>query len=330
MNKSIILGVIGITIISGILGVYFTSLETDNITNSNPIKISVNAWPGYSHVFIAQEKGFFETNGVNVELMLRADYSESQELYLNGEADGVFEVLTDTIIHNSNGIETKVVYVSDYSTTGDVIVGSVDHLSDLKGKTIGIEGINGFSHIFVLKALEEKANLQESDVFFKVVSAQDVLTFLDDGTISAGHTWEPTKSQSLRNGYTLLASAEDVSGIITDVLAFDAQIIEERPEDIAAIVKSIIQARDFLEQNRDEGITIMAEHEGISYDEMSDGLDGVYLLNLEDNRFSMKNSQDNKSLHHTGSFISKFYLDRGQMDVMPDLDDIIDDQFLYE
>jgi NitT/TauT family transport system substrate-binding protein len=330
MNKSIILGVIGIIIISGILGVYFTSLETDNITNPNPIKISVNAWPGYSHVFIAQEKGFFETNGVNVELMLTSNYSESQELYLNGETDGIFEVFTDTIMHNANGIETKVVYVSDYSTTGDVIVGSVDHLSDLKGKTIGIGGINGFSHIFVLKALEEKANLQELDVFFKVVSAQDVLTFLDDDTISAGHTWEPIKSQSLRNGYTILASAEDVSGIITDVLAFDAQIIEERPEDIAAIVKSMIQARDFIEQNRDEGITIMAEQVGISYDEMSDGLDGVYLLNLEDNQFSMKNSQEDKSLYHTGSFISNFYLDRGQINVMPDLDDIIDDQFLDE
>jgi NitT/TauT family transport system substrate-binding protein len=329
VNKWIISGIIAVAVIIGILGVSFTSLEINNITkNEEPIKISVNAWPGYSHVFIAKEMGFFEANGVNVELLLKEDYSESQELYLTGESDGIFEVFTDTIIHNVNGIETKIVYVADYSTTGDVIVGSVENLSDLKGKTIGVEGINSFSHIFMLKVLEEKANLQESDVFFKVVSAQDVLQYLEDGSISAGHTWEPTKSESLNQGYTLLASAEDVSGIITDVLAFDSQIIEDRPDDIDAIVKSLIQARDFIEQDRDTSVTIMAEQVGISYDEMSDGLDGVYLLNLEDNQFSMKNSQDTRSLYHTGSFIADFFLDRGQIDVMPNFDEIIDDQFL--
>ena len=328
MNK-VIVPVIVAAVVIGIIGISFTSFEPSSVSkNQEPIKISVNAWPGYAHVFVAQEMGFFKDNGVNVELILRQDYTESQELYLNGDADGVFEVFTDTIVHNANGINTKAVYVADYSTTGDVIVGSVDSLSDLKDKMIGVESLNSFSHIFVLKALEEKAHLLESDVFFQVVPANEVLMYLENGDISAGHTWEPVKSQSLNQGYSLLATAEDVSGIITDVLAFDSQIVEDKPDDIDAIVKSMIQAQEFVELNRNQSVKIMADATGMSVDEMSSGLDGVYLLDLENNKSTMRDSQDPKSLFRTGTFIAEFFLERGQIDVIPNMNSIIDAQFL--
>ena len=31
-----------------------------------PIKIAASTWPGWSHVFLAQEKGFFKENNVDV------------------------------------------------------------------------------------------------------------------------------------------------------------------------------------------------------------------------------------------------------------------------
>lgn len=36
-----------------------------------PIKISINVWPGYAIAYLAQEKGFFKQNGVEVELILK-------------------------------------------------------------------------------------------------------------------------------------------------------------------------------------------------------------------------------------------------------------------
>ena len=63
-----------------------------------PIKIGINIWPGYAHAFIALYKGFFKNNGVNVELVLCKEYSESQNLYMNGDVDGIFGVFADVII----------------------------------------------------------------------------------------------------------------------------------------------------------------------------------------------------------------------------------------
>ena len=147
--------------------------QVDKKTEKSPIKIVLNAWPGYAHVFIAQKKGFFKRHNVEVELIFTKEYPAAQKVFQNGDADGIAEVYTDTIFRSINDIPSKVVYVSDYSNTGDVIIGKSDALSSLKGKTIGIESINSFSHIFVLRALEN-VGLTEGDVQFEIVPAPKV------------------------------------------------------------------------------------------------------------------------------------------------------------
>lgn len=145
-----------------------------------PIKISINVWPGYAYAFLAQEKGFFKKNNVDVELILKQSTPESLELFTNGEVEGCFDILGDIVMITAKGIPGKIVCVADYSDTGDVIIGrpEIRFLAELKGKTISFEGVNTFSHIFVLSALE-KAGLAEYDVKFANVSAHDVLAALE-------------------------------------------------------------------------------------------------------------------------------------------------------
>lgn len=296
-----------------------------------PIKIAINVWPGYASAFIAQEKGFFDRNGVDVELLLKDGYSEAQELYTNREVDGIFEVYTDTIFHNSEGIPTKVVYVSDYSDAGDVIIGKPEFnsLADLKDKKVSIDGINSFSHLFVLTALEQ-SGLKESDMQFENIPAHDVLTALEEGRIDAGHTWEPVKSAAVEKGYKILGKAGDVPGIITDVLSFNSKIIKERPEDIQAIVKSLVEAQDYLKNNWDEGLQISADKEGMSKEEMEEGVNGVHLQGLNGNIKAFTKSDETTSLYGSGKMIAEFYLERGQLSSIPDFDEIVEPKFVND
>ena len=96
----------------------------------------------------------------------------------------------------------------DYSETGDVIIGSINSIEELKGKTIGVEGINTFSHIFALRTIESYG-MSEGDVFFEIVLAQDVVKKIEDGTIQAGHTWEPTKSEGVAGARSVHDGAAD-------------------------------------------------------------------------------------------------------------------------
>ena len=331
MNKTRIIlpSAVAVAAIVGI-SIFFLSPITDQENSQDePLKIAINVWPGYSHAFIAQEMGLFEKNNVEVELILKEEYSEAQQVYIDGDSDGIFEVFSDSIFHNFNDVETKIVYVADYSVSGDVIIGTGNSLSEMKGKKIGVEGFNSFSHIFVLKALEN-VGLLESDVEFANVPAHDVLRSLEAGEIDAGHTWEPTKSKAIDKNYKILAEAGDVPGIITDVLSFNVKVMEQRPDDIQAVVKSLLEAHDFIVQNREEAIRIMSTATDMNPDEMDEGVNGVYHLSLEDNLNAMKMSSEPTSLYNNGEFIAEFYWERGQINEIPDFDEIIEQKFVIQ
>lgn len=295
----------------------------------DPIKIGINIWPGYAYAFIAQEKGFFKKNNVDVELILKKDITESKELYKNGEVDGLFDVFSDIIMLNVKGISTQVVYVVDYSDAGDVIIGRPEYnsLVDLRDKKVSFDGINSFSHMFVLKALV-KVGLKEPDLKFENIPAMDVLTALEEKKIAAGHTWEPITTQALERGYKILAKAGDFPGIITDVLAFREEVIKERPDDVKQIVVSILEALDFFSSDREESLEIMSKAESMTKLELEKGIKGVHLLNLQENGIAMKKSDEPMSLYNLGKMVMNFYAQRGQLSGTIPLDKIIKPKFV--
>ncbi|MFC1624361.1 ABC transporter substrate-binding protein [Candidatus Omnitrophota bacterium] len=322
MNKNVlVIALVSMLVVSGCA----------QVEEKEPIKIGMCIWPGWAHAYVAKEKGFFEKYNVDVELVLIPEYVELQELYKAGELEATFTLLPDVIIMNSEGISTKIVYVADYSITGDVIIGKPEFtgLDDLKGKKVGVEGINTFSHLFVLAALE-KNGMKEGDVFIENVPALDVLTALEEGRIVAGHTWEPVKSQALDKGYKVLAYVEDTPGIIVDVLAFKSEIVNKRPDDVKAIIKALLEARDFIFSNKDEAVKIMAEAEGMSEEEMASGIEAIKLPDLKENVEAMTKSGDLTTLRGAGMYVTNFFLERGQISQFPDFDKIIDNRFVKE
>jgi len=296
-----------------------------------PLKIGINVWAGYAYAYIAQEKGYFQKNGVQVELVLCNDYFQSYQLYNEGKVDGNFEVYADAILQDAEGIGAKVVLVTEYSTSADVIVGKSEFksLSDLKGKKIGIGAPNSFSNIFALAVLEQ-AGIKEHEIRFEIVPALDVPAALEKGLIDAGHTWEPAKSEALKKGYKVLAEANDVPGLITDVLVFNDKTITERPEEVKAVVKSLLEAVDFLKSNRVEAVRIMAKHEDMTEAEMRSGLNGLKILDLKENVEAMHKSAAHTSLYGSGELIADFYVKRGQLSHISDFDKIIEDRFVEE
>lgn len=294
-----------------------------------PIRIGLNIWPGYAHIFLAAQKGFFEKNGVEVVLSLTPEQNASLKVYEEGGVDGVFTTMADVILLNSRRKSTAVVSVVDFSVTGDVIVGRPEFktLADLKGQRLSFEGVNTFSNIFVLKALEA-AGVKEFDVTFENVPAHQVLSRLEDGSIAAGHTWEPTKSQALKKGYTVLAAAKDVPGVIVDVLAFDTEVIRQRPQDIKAIVKALLEARDYSATHREESLGIMAKALGMNPEEMEQGLLGIHQPDLNGNVEAMKVTDGLGSLYTSWQTALRFYFERGQLIEIPDFKNAVDPSFV--
>ncbi len=108
--------------------------------------------------------------------------------------------------------------------------------------------------MFVLKSLE-KAGFNEGDVNFVLVPAQNVTSALQKGQIFAGHIYGPFVSDAVKKGFKVLSSSANLTSKIKDVLAFHADIVQQRPQDIQNIVKSMIEAKADYDKNKEQDIS---------------------------------------------------------------------------
>ncbi|MGN6350420.1 MAG: ABC transporter substrate-binding protein [Candidatus Nitrosocosmicus sp.] len=307
----------------------FTFASAQSTNKLPPIKIGLTVWVPNFLSYIAQEKEYFKRNGVDVNLTLFQSYNDAVNAYSAGDLDGMFIVYSDAIIEQSQGIDNKVVYNLDSSYKADAIVGKGNNLTDVKGKKIGVEGINSFSHLFVLKSLE-KVGLSEGDVEFVNVAAENVSKELQKGNIFAGHVYEPFITDALKKGFRILSTATITPGVITNVLVFHSNIVEQRPSDIQNIIKSLIEAKTDFTNNKEQDIAIMSHKSGLTEDKINEGINNVLILNLNYNSHNSMNKSSNEttSLYKSGNDIAKFYAERGIISDYPNIDDLVDPQFV--
>jgi NitT/TauT family transport system substrate-binding protein len=307
----------------------YSSINAQTIPGKKPIRIGQPQWIPDLLTYVAQEKGFFKKNNVDVNLTTMHHTDDVANKYADGDFDGILTVYPDVIILQSSGVDTKIVYTIDSSFKGDAIVGNGNNLSDVKGKKISVDGINTYSHYFLLKSLE-KVGLSEGDVQFVDIPAQNVTSALQKGQVFAGTTYTPFISDALKKGFKVLFFAGNIRGTITDVMAFHSDIVQQRPQDIQNIVKSIIEAKADYDKNKEQDISIMSLKSGYSREQIVEGINNIHLLNLNYNiQNSMnKSSSNTTSLYVSGNDIAKFYAERGVISEYPNINDLVDPQFV--
>jgi len=253
-------------------------------------------------------------------------YMESLKPYKEGKADAAFMVFADAIMFEAERVPTRAVYITDYSETGDMIVGqpTLNNLSDLKGKKVSFEGFNSFSHLFVLKLLE-KAGLHEGEFEATNLDSSKVLEHLQSGDIAAGHVYEPSVSTVLAKGYKMLGKASDIRHLMMGGLAVNAKVVDTRRAEVQAIVKALVEASDWLKHFPEEGFSIIAKYAGTSKTELEASVKRLHVLTLAENQEVFK--QDG-SLFKGGEEIIDFFQQKGVLVKIPDINTIIDGQFV--
>ena len=292
-----------------------------------PLRIAVfSTWATGAVVFLAQEQGLFAKHGVQVTLLPAADYRETLKLYKENKVDISFMLLTDAIMSESEGLPTRFVYVTDHSEGADAIVGqpSLNSLDELRGKKVSFEGFNTFSHLLVLKLLEQ-AGLKEGDFQSANLEAIEVINALKDGKIDAGHVYTPYISEAETKGYKILARSDKVLNLMAEGFVVTAEIAKTRHQEVQKIVNALSEAIDWLRHSPDQGVNIMAKQGNVSVTELADTARNLRMLTLAENQEVFK---QNGSLFEGGQKIIDFFYQKGVLIKIPDLNEIIDDQFV--
>ena len=289
-----------------------------------PLRVGWILWPGFYPLVIAEQKGFFEERGLEVELLLYETASAETAALASGMVDGGIAVLNDVLL-DSIAQNAKVVLITDNSDGGDQIVATTDITSteSIQFKNVGAKR-GTFGEFFLREMLNQKG-IQPSDVTFVNVDPENVADAMPE-YISLGHTYEPFTSEALAKGYQVIFSSAETPGLIVDTIAFRRSVIDERPEDVRAFIGAWFEAVQYWKDHPEESNALIAEATGQPVESIS--LEGVKLFDRTDNLNAFKPGTDTTSVYFTARKALKFLVDSGFVAEPADINDVLDDSFL--
>lgn len=291
------------------------------------LRIGIVEWPGFYPLVCANERGDFVRAGLDVKMLTLADNPAANRAFQNNELDIIGGTLVDVIMMNSSKHQARIFFVADQSAESDALMAKSDIKSpeNLRGKIISFEKVNSFSHVFVLQLLK-KFGISESEVSFKDIPHGNVPKELAQGTIDAGHTWDPYKAEAIKNGFHMLGSAADVPGSIMDIFAYNPTTLANRTKELATFLK-VLQGVEFARWSdpNDECVRLVAKYHKKKAEEIITSYPGViHMKYVDQDVWLSKTSPADLTVSKIANFISGVLEQNGQITSRPDFDFMVD------
>ncbi len=305
--------------------------ETTGGGGGDPIVLGYSAWPGWFPLAVAEEKGIFEEVGIDVDLRFFADYIGSLDAMAAGELDGNTQTLNDTMFGVAAGDEQVIVTNNDNSTGNDQIIcdESITSIEDLEGKTIAAEA-GVVVHFLLLQGLED-AGLTEDDIDFRGVLTDAAAASFVGGEFDCVGVFAPfTLTAIERPGSHILFSSADHPGTISDHIVVTPELIQERPDDVQALVDAWYMTLAWMEENPEEALEILADVAETTTEEYASFAAGTTLFTAEEALASFEEGDDTTSLVYTANLINPFLVDSGLTETEASLDGLFDASFTQD
>lgn len=229
-------------------------------------KIRLAVQPSDIQPYVASAKGFFEEEGLDVELQLfsygppiiEAITAKNIDVGLLGDLPAFSGIV------NGSDINIIGTYGTSAVMHGLVVrdAANIKSLADLKGKKISTPfGSNAQPLLYLFL---DKAGLTEKDVEILNVANADTPAALTKGDIDAAVFFEPALSSALKegSGNTLLSTAEGVKNFVNPIIA-RGEFTKANPDAIAKFLKAFDKAAKWSLENPDEAVKIISEANGV-------------------------------------------------------------------
>lgn len=267
---------LGLLILAGLL--------SSTVIAAEKIRLAQNLAPISGLVIIAKQKGFFEKNGLDVNVSNFTSGRQALETVLGGGAD--IATTAEAPITAAALAQQKIVVLARIEYSDDKTLANkasgINELADLKGKKIGYTAGTG-SEIYTLTLLK-KAGLTKNDVTLVNLRPQDFVPAIVSGSIDAYNTWEPHVANG-RKALGANAKVLDTKGVYAETfnLVVTQDYLAANGKTIKAFLKSVLEAEHWLKANSKDAVAVVAEVTGMKKDELAEiWNDYVFELILDD------------------------------------------------
>jgi len=274
-----------------------------------------------SQQILADKLGDFADEGLDVTNQLIESGPDIAPMVSGGSADVSIQTNFMDIILKSNDVPVKIIAPLAQIAGTQAVVGNKDLMlssaKDLEGKTIGIP--SGADVMIAINNMGEELGVDVSKIRFVNLAPSDAVVALERGDIDAMAAWEPFITKGIQSGGTFLFSGTksalpekqgDVQwmSVHTTIQVTD-KFLSNNPNTLKAILRALKRATDFINENREEAIRILAPELHLSEEELAEIMSrNVYSMVADDAYWNGSN----------GPGVGEYLLSVGNIQSIPD------------
>ncbi|WP_235550774.1 ABC transporter substrate-binding protein [Paenibacillus sp. Soil787] len=248
-----------------------------------------------SQQIIADKLGYFKETGLNVTSQLIESGPDIGPMVAGGSAPLSIQTNFMDIILKSSNVPVKIVTPLAQIAGTQAVVGSkkleLKTSKDLEGKTIGIP--NGADVKIAIDNMGKELGVDVSKIKYVNIAPSDAVVALQKGDIDALACWEPFITKAIQGGGKFLFSGTkselpdkkgDVKWMsVHTTMQVSDDFIKKNPNTIKAVLAGLKKATDYINQNRDEAIKILAPELHLSVEELTQIMSrNVYSMEVDD------------------------------------------------
>jgi ABC-type nitrate/sulfonate/bicarbonate transport system substrate-binding protein len=219
----------------------------------NPLTIGCSGSEGHSLIFIAEKKGFFKKNRVNVEIIKYITGLNAIGDVLNDKLDIAATTDPAVVTKSFDSPNLKILAVTVIANSHKILVNSGSGIikpADLIGKKIGIA--KGTSAEYAFYNYLSLTNINYNQVEIIDLQPNEYLNAFKKNEIDAVMTWEP-------NIYNLKKELKDKVFELSQknipyfyyLLCTKDEIIKKKYKEIQALIKALKDAEDYVKKNNE-------------------------------------------------------------------------------
>jgi ABC-type nitrate/sulfonate/bicarbonate transport system substrate-binding protein len=216
------------------------------------ITIATGVDPSLGTFYVAKVGGFFEKNGLDVQLNTGPSGSAMVAFLVQNQVQAVLAAeqagIQNFNLDNNVNVSAQAMQMLRYF---GVVGRNVDTVEGLKGKKVGV-ALGSASEVF-WRAFVEKLGLNPKDYTVIHVEPPEMLAALERGNIDAFAAWEPWLTRTVQ-AVANTKIIRDNEGIINprNFVYINRGWATQNPEAAGLFMRSLIEATQLLRNNPDE------------------------------------------------------------------------------
>jgi ABC-type nitrate/sulfonate/bicarbonate transport system substrate-binding protein len=257
-----------------ILGFVLLNLSASLASAQERITLGLTTRAGSTSLpyVIAEEKGFFKAEGLNVLLIIMQN-----QVVVNGvlsrhvDYGGTFSNFVGAAM---SGAPVKIVMsVMDGADHFLVTSPNIKRVEDLKGKTFGISSFGGTPHGEAVAILRKYGMNPEKDVTFLQIGGSSArFTALESGSINAAMIVPPFNQLAVKHGFNQLLGFNDIMSMPVGGLAVHTQKLKEKPDEIVKMIRALLKSLEYIRTRKTDILTIIDKQWGIKDADIREGM----------------------------------------------------------